>query len=496
MDKYSKLQNGSDVRGVAMDGIEGEPVNLSAEAVSNIASAFVKWLGQRMGKAPSSIQIAVGTDSRLSGPELAEAALAGILDAGADGASCGLASTPAMFMATVFPDMNFDGAIMITASHLPWNRNGMKFFAKGSGLEKFDISAILEMAAGEKSIGQRGSKRELDIMTPYAAHLREIIKSGIKVKNEKPLEGFKIAVDAGNGSGGFFARDVLGALGADISASRYLEPDGHFPNHVPNPENSQVMEIAQSMVLESGSDLGIVFDTDVDRSAAVDETGSILSRNRLIGLLSKIISEANPGCTIVTDSVTSDHLTRYIEGLGCVHHRFKRGYRNVINEAVRLNNEGVNSPLAIETSGHCAIRDNYFLDDGAYVAALLVIEMVNARQSNHKLSEMIRDLKDPLEAVEYRLKIKAPDFREYGEDILRELKAFIPSKAAWRIAPDNYEGVRVSIPVYKGWFLLRMSLHDPLMPLNIESDFPGGVRNIFESLKKFLKQFEELELPN
>lgn len=495
MVNYSALQNGSDVRGIAMEGVEGEPVNLSPEAVSDIAYAFVKWLGKRLGKSPSTLKIAVGRDSRLSGPSLTEAALAGITDGGASAADCGLASTPAMFMATIFPEAGFDGAIMITASHLPWNRNGMKFFANGTGLEKFDISALLETAIEEKSVMQRGEQKQFDIMTPYAAHLRGIIKTGIKVKRDRPLEGFKIAVDAGNGAGGFFARDVLEVLGADISASRYLEPDGHFPNHAPNPENSQVMEIAWQMVVENGCDLGIVFDTDVDRSAAVDETGSILSRNRLIGLLAKIVSESNPGCTIVTDSVTSDHLTRFTEGLGCVHHRFKRGYRNVINEAIRLNNQGVNAPLAIETSGHCAIRDNYFLDDGAYVAALLVIETVNARHNGQTLSAMIKELKDPLEAVEYRLKINADDYKRYADDVLREVKAYLPTQAAWRMAPDNYEGVRVTVPVHKGWFLLRMSLHDPLMPLNIESDLESGVDRIYTELKSFLKSFPKLELP-
>ena len=124
------------------------------------------------------------------------------------------------------------------------------------------------------------------------------------------------------------------------------------------------------------ADLGVIFDTDVDRGGAVDERGEELNRNRLVAVASAIALEGNPGGTIVTDSITSSGLKEYIEQtLGGHHHRFKRGYRNVINEALRLNREGVNCPLAIETSGHAALRENYFLDDGAYLVTKIIIKL-------------------------------------------------------------------------------------------------------------------------
>jgi phosphomannomutase len=181
---------------------------------------------------------------------------------------------------------------------------------------------------------------------------------------EKITEGLKIIVDAGNGSGGFFAGKVLAPLGADFSGSQFLEPDGNFPNHVPNPEDSTAMTFICNAVKREKADLGIIFDTDVDRFAIVDASGQPINRNELIALISAVILEEHPGSVIVTDSITSAGLKWFIEEeSGGIHHRFKRGYKNVINESIRLNKEGKESWLAIETSGHAALKENHFPDD-------------------------------------------------------------------------------------------------------------------------------------
>ena len=131
---------------------------------------------------------------------------------------------------------------------------------------------------------------------------------------------------------------VLEPLGADTSGSQFLEPDGSFPNHIPNPENEEAMHASTRAVLNSKADIGLIFDTDVDRAGAVDSTGREINRNRLIALISAILLEETPGATIVTDSITSSGLKLFIQNkLGGKHHRFKRGYKNVINEAIRLN---------------------------------------------------------------------------------------------------------------------------------------------------------------
>lgn len=496
MADYSRLQNGSDVRGVALPGVAGEPVTITPEIAGRIARAFVRWLSRRAGKAAEELTIGVGRDSRLSGPDLAAAVMDGILEEGAGCGDCGLASTPAMFMSTVLPGFGWDGAVMITASHLPWNRNGMKFFTPQGGLEKEDIKELLVMAGeeGHPKNDRRGELRQAQLMDAYAAHLRRIIIAGIG-QGDRPLEGFRIAVDAGNGAGGFFPRLVLGPLGADTSASLYLDPDGRFPGHIPNPEDRVAMASICRAVVNGSCDLGIIFDTDVDRAGAVDRDGKALSRNRLIGLMGAIVAREAPGSTVVTDSVTSAELAAFLtDRLGLVHRRFKRGYRNVINEGIRLNQEGTPCLLAIETSGHGAMRENYFLDDGAYLAVKIIIQAALLRQKGETLGDLLRELREPLEAAEYRLAIREEDFRGYGAEVLAALSAYAEKQPGWEIAPDNFEGLRVSVPGAEGWFLLRMSLHDPVMPLNIESSQAGGVEKILGELRAFLGKWEGLEI--
>jgi phosphomannomutase len=320
--EYKKLQNGSDIRGVAMEGSEGQPGTLSAEAVTNIAKAFVLFVQERTGK--SELRLSIGRDSRLSGEKLLKAAATGILAMGADLADFGLASTPSMFMSTVTKGYEYDGAIMLTASHLPWNRNGMKFFTRNGGLEKSDIAAILASAEADAFIPavERGTLTQVDFLSVYAAGLVERIRSGVNAADyDHPLKRFRIVVDAGNGAGGFYVDRVLQPLGADTTGSQFLEPDGRFPNHQPNPEDKEAMDSIAQCVLANKADMGIIFDTDVDRAGAVANDGKEINRNRLIALISAVLLEEHPGTTIVTDSITSSGLAAFIaeKGLSLIH---------------------------------------------------------------------------------------------------------------------------------------------------------------------------------
>ena len=357
-----KLQNGSDVRGIATEGVEGQHVNLTGEAVNLIAQAFALWLAQKKNAAPSALKIGVGHDSRVSAPALKAQVLEGLAAQGAAAYDCGLASTPSMFMSIVFPETQYDGAVMITASHLPYNRNGLKFFDADGGLESRDITDLLLTAASLTPARADLSKvQRTPLLSLYANSLREKIRLGVGAEDyENPLAGLHVVVDAGNGAGGFFAEQVLAPLGADTAGSQFLEPDGTFPNHIPNPENAAAMDAVRTATVENHADLGIIFDTDVDRMSAVLSDGSEVNRDAIIAMMAAILAPDYPGGTIVTDSVTSDRLTGFLENtLHLRHHRFKRGYKNVINEQKRLNAEGVSCPLAIETSGHGAPFHSY-----------------------------------------------------------------------------------------------------------------------------------------
>ena len=488
---YSKLQNGSDIRGVALEGIEGQSVNLTENACRDIGRGFALWLQKRLGK--NELRVAVGRDSRLSGPTLCGWISEAMAAEGLSVTDLGLASTPAMFMATVTEGYAFDASVMITASHLPFNRNGFKFFLQAGGLEKQDIKEILTLAGGEGHTGLPASSIQPGaFMDTYAAILANKVRKA--TGTERPLEGLRIVVDAGNGAGGFYAEKVLKPLGANTEGSRYLDPDGSFPNHIPNPENEEAMASIMEAVRETKADLGIIFDTDVDRAGAVLSDGSELNRNRLIAMMSAILLREHPGTTIVTDSCTSTGLAAFIEQCGGVHHRFKRGYRNVINESVRLNEAGQDSQLAMETSGHGALKENYFLDDGAYLVTRLLMELARGKREGYTLESMIETLKEPAESREFRLTLSMEDFKPYGQSVIDALSDYASKQTGWTLAPSNYEGIRVNLDEAhgNGWFLLRLSLHDPVMPLMIESDVEGGVKVIAEQLLPFLKRFDQL----
>ncbi|WIA15226.1 hypothetical protein OEZ85_001902 [Tetradesmus obliquus] len=569
---FKRLQNGSDVRGVALAVNPGDAITLTPAAAFFIAAGFVDWLRSR---GVTDVKVAVGCDPRVSGPLLMPAVLAGLQSAGAAAVDVGLSTTPAMFYGIIAPGSAVTGSIMLTASHMPMHNNGLKFFTAEGGLGKPDIAAILEGAAAKceaaavplgdsildaafvlrQGLHSRGGLGKPDIaailegaaakceaaavplgdsildaafvlrqavktpatpsswplLSKYAEHLRHMIVAGIQHPQtpDKPLTGLKIAVDAGNGSGGFFATQVLEPLGADVSGSQFLEPDGTFPNHIPNPENKAAMDAAVNAVKQSGADLGIVFDTDVDRSAIVGSDGTPINSNRFIALMAAIVLQEHPGSTIVTDSVTSNGLTTFIEQRGGKHFRFKRGYKNVISKGVELNKQGVDCELMMETSGHGAMRSNHYLDDGSHLALTAVVAFVRSRLASGGaagLGELLADLQEPAEAAEYRIGIKDADFKSVGSSVLQAFHDWVQagagssSSSSWSLEPVNHEGWRVNVDEgagKRGWALLRQSLHDPLLVLNVESDVPGGEAAIRGNVLQFfikLQQAQALDL--
>lgn len=486
---YLSLKSGTDVRGVASD-IFGEEINLTDKAVSDITYAFVCWLTDTLEKPAEDLTVSVGHDSRISADRISKSVIDALVSSGINVKNCNLASTPAMFMTTV--EIGCDAAMQITASHHPADRNGLKFFTRSGGLDGKDIAEILKLANDEtRYLPQKvGEVSDVDFMKAYAALLRNIIcKETGKTEADKPLKNFHIVVDAGNGAGGFYAHDVLEPLGADISGSQFLNPDGMFPNHIPNPENKAAMESICSAVINNKADLGVIFDTDVDRAGCVGKNGEEINRNRLIALSAAIVSKDNPGATIVTDSVTSDGLKTFIEeNLGCAHYRYRRGYKNVIDKAKELCDNGTNSPLAIETSGHAALKENYFLDDGAYLVTKIIIEVAKGTD----IDKLLMPLKMPVEEKEFRFKITTDNFKVYGEQVIEMLEGFALEQSDWKIADDNREGIRISVP--NGWFLLRLSVHDPVMPINFESDVEGGIAQTVDTLRPFFEKFANLDL--
>lgn len=486
---YKSLKSGSDIRGIAVQTEDSE-VTLTLEAIIDITKAFLKWLADKTGK--TTLNIAVGNDVRISREAIYTAVQKAVIESGCNLYYCGISSTPSMFMLLKESDWGCDGSIMITASHLPYDRNGLKFFTPDGGLSSGDIDEIIALAESGAALPRSiGTVTEQTYMNDYCRKLVNMVRTG--TGKSAPLFGKRVIVDAGNGVGGFFVKKVLQQLGAITDGSINIEPDGNFPAHAPNPEDPKAISALKDAVLSSKAELGIIFDTDVDRAAIVDGDGTQINRDSLVALTAATVLEEKPAATIVTDSVTTDGLTEFIEDLGGKHVRYKRGYRNVIDEALRRNARGEYCPLAIETSGHAAFADNYFLDDGAYLVCKLLIAYSNQAQKKQKLSDLIADLKLPWEEDEVRVRfnVHSEDFMREGNRIIDEIKYFAQNDSRWTLAQNNYEGVRINFKKGEGggWALVRMSVHDPVMPINFASMEKGGNKKMAKSLYYILEKY-------
>ena len=487
------LKSGSDIRGIAIDDKNPAQIDLTDDVVKRIVIGFIKFLSEQYGAKIEDLKISIGHDSRLSANRIKSAIISAANPMVMRIFDCGLSSTPAMFRSINHLDCH--GAIMITASHHPANRNGLKFFTARGGISSGDIDAILSLAKSAEILPEIecGNVEKVDFITVYAASLRKIICDKLcSDDGENPLKDLRITVDAGGGAGGFFAREVLAKLGADTSSSVLLEPDGTFSVHVPNPEEKAAVEYLKTAVLSAKSDFGVIFDTDVDRSGFVDASGAEINKSALVALVAAIVIEKNPDATIVTDSATNADMTRFIESLGGRHRRFKRGYANVINEAKRLNSTGENAILAIETSGHAAFKDNDFLDDGAYLACLIIAKMVEMKRKGESLLDLIKDFKLPKSEAEKRIKITRSDFKIYGETVIETFKDHL-KKQGYKQAHDDCEGARMLHLSGNHFISLRLSVHDPVLIANVESYDENASENM-KNLQEFFEKFDELTL--
>jgi phosphomannomutase len=418
---------------------------------------------------------------------------------------------------------------MVTASHLPPDRNGFKFFSKlaPSGFSKQQVQSLGDLTqqyvteCQEKNSwpsllpGKMQSIQRVDWMPVYANSLQRAVLSntvGIVADEEKPLAGLKIVLNPGNGAGGFF-QHVLYNLGADVSASIHLDADGSFPNGVPNPETKWMLQQTIAACNDAQADLGIMLDTDADRCGFVtprtidNVTGrksdyEALNRNRLIALLAVVFAREKPGCAVVTDSVTSEGLSKLLtDQLGLKHVRFIKGYSNVIRKARELTDSGtMDAELAIETSGHCAMRENGYLDDGTYTAVKIVSLLARERAMDATrqvtLLDLIADMEELEEVCELRMTTKDSSLktmRDIYEVCIAEISRHCESNELWRIDKENLEGIRIRFGSNGQFFMVRQSLHDPIISLQIEAQSKTEARVlIVEPLRNLFKSNEQI----
>lgn len=455
---FQRASNGFDMRGVVessgMDITKLDGPLLSYDAAFWVGVGFGQWLKKSTDKLTfpdddASLCVGIGRDSRGSGSELTRWLAGGLEAVGVRAYDVGLCTTPAMYLScidsktdiddsTKYSPWPFNGAISVTASHLPSNWNGFKFFTPStpSNIGEEGIQGIIDCCA-EKAFDimvptavdfsgrimksyipsysdfLKKTVRQLVLQSMVSDPMNNIGNEAIGNPNEDsnilqyPLKGLKICVNAGNGCGGFLAQTLLD-LGADTSSSLHLDPDGSFPNHIANPEDRKAIQCTLDAVIRGNADLGVCLDTDADRVGLVEginsdvsscnsaniTEGRLLNRNCLIALVSKVaLRGVIPGSAgkgvVVTDSATSNGLSRFIEGtLGGKHVRFKKGYRYVIEKGRSIDG----CVVAVECSGHGAWKDNGWVDDGCYTAVKLIAELSVMRrlQANRLAGSLLR----------------------------------------------------------------------------------------------------------
>lgn len=412
------------------------PEQLNKDVAYRVGRAFAQYLQAK--------QVVVGHDIRLTSPELADALCDGITDAGADVLHIGQCGTEEVYFASF--NNPVDGGICVTASHNPMDYNGMKLVRDGSrpisgdtGL--FDIKALAEQADFADAV--KGQVIQLDSRPDYVTHLLGYVD----VSALRPL---KIVVNAGNGGAGAVI-DVLESHLPLQFIKVHHEPDGHFPNGIPNPLLPENRSSTMEAVQQHGADLGIAWDGDFDRCFFFDENGRFIEGYYLVGLLAEAFLRKDPGAKIVHDPRLTWNTVETVSQAGGVAIQSKTGHA-FIKERMRKED----AVYGGEMSAHHYFRDFAYCDSGM-IPWLLVAELLSA--SGKPLSTLVDDCMAAF-----------PCSGEINSTV-NDAKAVIAAAQAKYAADDalvDYtDGLSVDFPEWR--FNLRMSNTEPVIRLNVES---------------------------
>jgi len=419
------------------------PGELNADIAYRIGNATAEFLGAK--------RIVVGRDMRLSSPEITDAVVKGLTEAGVDVLDIGLCGTEMVYFATAH--LAADGGIMVTASHNPADYNGLKFvredarpISADSGL--VDIRALAERDE-RKTAAQPGARRPKNIFSSYIDHMLTYVDaSGLK-----PL---KLVVNAGNGCAGIALDGLERHLPFEFIKVHH-EPDGTFPNGIPNPMLLENQSVTAETVVANRADMGIAWDGDFDRCFLFDENGSFIEGYYIVGLLAESILKQNPGANIIHDPRLTWNTLDIVEQAGGNSVQSKSGH-SFIKEKMRE----VDAVYGGEMSAHHYFRDFSYADSGMIpwllVAELIsstgkpLSELVGKRQAMYPASGEINRRVDDADAVITRIK------DEYGPDALRI---------------DETDGVGIDFADWR--FNLRKSNTEPLIRLNVESRGDRGL---------------------
>jgi phosphomannomutase/phosphoglucomutase len=410
--------------------------DLTDEAVALVGRALGTRIREKGGR-----RAAVGRDCRTSGPRFGKIVIEALASTGVDVVDLGVVPTPLTYFAA--HTLELDGLCMITGSHNPPDYNGLKVGLGSAMLHGEEIQDLRRLAeSGKLAVGQ-GKVTQHDAVTPYRAYVRENLRLGRRK--------LKVVVDAGNGTGGVVAVPLFESLGLDV-VPLFLEMDGRFPNHHPDPTVEKNLEALRRKVLEVHADVGIAYDGDADRVGAVDEKGNVLWGDQLMILFSRALLAESPGAAIVGEVKCSFTLYDDIARRGGRPIMWKAGH-----SIIKAKMKEEKALLAGEMSGHIFFASRWLgFDDGIYASARLLELLTRTEQP---LSALLADVPRTWSTPE--LHADCPEEKKF--EVVRRAQEFFKA----RYDAVTVDGVRVIFP--DGWGLVRASNTQPLLVLRFEA---------------------------
>jgi phosphomannomutase len=414
------------------------PVELNDDVAYRVARGYAQFLSPK--------RIVVGRDIRLSSAGLADAVCRGLTDSGVDVYDIGVCGTEGVYFAT-FNDAAADGGIMVTASHNPPDYNGMKFVREQSKPISGDngLREIREYAERGKfpAAARAGVRRHIDTLGAYTEHLLSYVDTG-------KLEPLKIVVNAGNGGAGL----IIDALEPKLPfkfVKVHHEPDGRFPNGIPNPMLEENRTPTSEAIRRHGADFGIAWDGDFDRCFFFDEKGTFIEGYYIVGLLASVLLRGSRGGKVVHDPRLTWNTVEVVKASGGIPVLSKSGHA-FIKDRMRE----VDGVYGGEMSAHHYFRRFAYCDSGM-IPWLIVAQILS--ESGVALSQLVGE-RIGLFPVSGELNYRVPDAKA-------TIAAFEAHYAPQAIVVDRTDGVSFE---FKDWrFNLRSSNTEPLIRLNVEA---------------------------
>jgi len=410
--------------------------DLTEEAVERVGLALGTMVRRGGGRT-----VVVGRDCRLSGERFGKRMHAGLTATGCDVVDLGVVPTPLTYFAAA--TLQVDGLCMITGSHNPPEYNGLKVGVGQGTLYGEGIQELRRIAEKGEFAAGRGKVTAQDIVGPY----RDYVAGNLRLGPRR----LKVVVDAGNGTGGVVAVPLFRALGLDV-VPLFVEMDGRFPNHHPDPTVEKNLAQLKAKVAETGADVGIAYDGDADRLGAVDEKGKVIWGDQIMILFARALLAEVPGAAIVAEVKCSMTLYDDIARRGGRAIMWKAGH-----SLIKAKMKEEKALLAGEMSGHIFFGHRWFgFDDGIYSSARL-LELLTRVPG--PLSGLLADVPRTYSTPELRM--DCPEEKKF--EVVRRAQEFFAS----RYQAVTVDGVRVVFP--DGWGLVRASNTQPLLVLRFEA---------------------------